>query len=218
MKFKVNLTMNEYDSSESDDTYDSDDSCDSNDVYDGNDEIAYEPGEVSKTKYNIVLCVLYNGRLHGNTDLTVNTHYLTLDRFKPDFWWDVIRNLCKSHNLRYNRLLSEPGSEIFSTHLVIRNYKNIISNKNYIKPEIAECVYLNGDEELVSIIKTIWIRIIQRTWKKIYNLRKEILSKRCKVESFRYREIHGYWPASCNYLPTISGMLSNLPKRSLVLK
>jgi hypothetical protein len=210
--------MNEYYSSESNDNYDSDDSCDSNDNYDGNDEIAYEPGEVSKTKFNIVLCVLYNGHLHGNTDLIVNTHYLTLDRFKPDVWWDVIRNLYKSYNARYNRLLSEPGSENWSDHLVIRNYKNIVSSKNYIKPEIAECLYLKDDEESVSIIKTIWIRLIQRTWKKIFNLRKEVLLKRCKIESFRHREIHGNWPTSCDYLPTISGMLSKLSKRNLVLK
>ena len=208
---------NEYYNYESDDSYDSYDTDDSDDVYDGNDEIAYEPGEVSKTKYNIVLCELYNGGLHGNKDITVNTHYLTLDRFKPDVWWDVIRNLYKSYNERYDRLLSEPGSEILSTHLVIRNYKNIISSKTYIKPEIAECLYLNGDEEFVAIIKTIWIRLIQRTWKKIYNLRKEVLSKRCKIESFRYREIHGYWPHSCNHLPTISGMLSNLSKRHLLV-
>ena len=209
---------NENHSSESDDSDDSNNSDDSYDNYDGNDEIAYEPGEVSNTKYNIVFCELYNGHLHGNTDLIVNTHYLTLDRFKPYVWWDVIRKLYKSYNSRYSRLLSEPGSEIWSAHLVIRNYKNIISSKNYIKPEIAECVYLNGNEEIVSIIKTIWIRLIQRNWKKIFNLRKEVLSKRCKVESFRYREIHGNWPASCNYLPTISGMLSDLPKRDLVLK
>jgi hypothetical protein len=197
--------MDEYHSSDSDE---SDDSNDMYDSYDGNDEIAYEPGEVSKTKYNLVLCVLYNGHLHGNTDLIVNTHYLTLDRFKPDFWWDVIRNLYKSYNARYIRLLSEPAS----THLVIRNYKNIISCKNYIKPEIAECLYLNGEEELVSIIKTIWIRLIQRNWKKIYKIRKEVISKRSEVKSLLYREIHGNWPTSCNYLPTLSGMLSSLSK------
>ena len=191
--------------------YDSDDSDDSDYI----DELLYEPGEVSKTKYNIVFCELYNGFIHGNEDITVNTHYLTLHRFKTfDDNLNVITNLYTLLNARYNRLLLDTVSD----HLVIRNYKNIISSKNYIKPEIAECLYLNGDEELVSIIKTIWIRLIQRTWKKIYNLRKEILSKRCKIESFRYREIHGYWPASCNYLPTILGMLSNLPKRDLFLK
>ena len=208
---------NEYYSSESGDSDDINDSSDSDDSSDGNAEIAYEPGEVSLTKYNIVLCELYNGCLHGNKDLIVNTHYLTINRFKADVWWDVIRNLYKSYNARYNRLLSEPGSEIRSTHLVIRNYKNIISSKNYIKPEIAECLYLNGNEELVSILKTIWIRLIQRTWKKIFKLRKEVLANRCKYQSFRYREIHGNWPTSCNHLPTISGMLSNLPNKRALL-
>ena len=45
---------NENHSSESDDSDDSNNSDDSYDNYDGNDEIAYEPGEVSNTKYNFV--------------------------------------------------------------------------------------------------------------------------------------------------------------------
>jgi hypothetical protein len=203
---------NAYYNSESNDSHDSYDSDDSDDSDDGNDKMSYEPGEASLTKYNIVLCELYNGYLHGNKDLIVNTHYLTINRFKPDVWWDVIRNLYKSYNAQYNRLLFDTVSD----HLVIRNYKNIISSKNYIKPEIAECLYLNGEEEFVSIIKTIWIRLIQRTWKKIYKLRKEILSKRCKITSLQYRERHGTWPASCNSLPTISGMLFALAKRRLL--
>jgi hypothetical protein len=204
---------NEYYNSESNDSHDSDDSYDSVDSDDGNDKIAYEPGEVSLTKYNIVLCELYNGCLHGNKDLMVNTHYLTINRFKPDVWWDVITNLYKSYNARYIRLLSEPGSEKWTDHVVIRNYKNIISSQNYVKPEIAECLYLNGEEEFVSIIKTIWIRLIQRNWKKIYKLRSDVLSKRCKINSLQYRERHGTWPTSCNYLPTLSGMLFSLVKR-----
>lgn len=203
--------MSEDSISESNDSYDSDDSDDSSD--DGNDKIAYEPDEVSLTKYNIVLCELYNVRLHGNKDLIVNTHYLTIRRFKPHVWWSVIANLYKTYNSLYNSLLSEPDTEFGSTHLVIRNYKNIISRKNYIKPEIAECVYLNENEELVSIIKTIWIRLIQRTWKKIYKIRKQVLSERCKLKSLHYREIYGKWQNECFYLPTISGMLSSLSNK-----
>ena len=49
-------------------------------------------------------------------------------------------------------------------HPFIRNYKNIISNTNYIKPEIAEIFYLSGDE-CISILKTFWIRIFVRNCK-----------------------------------------------------
>jgi hypothetical protein len=49
----------------------------------------------------------------------------------------------------------------------IRNFAKIICNKNYIKPEIAECIILPTGET-IAILKTFWIRIIQKVYK-IFN-------------------------------------------------
>jgi len=189
---------------------------DDDDIYEEcDDDILYEPDELSKTKYNIVLCELYNGYIHGNKDINTNSHYLTVNRFKK-FNIDEINSIANIH-LNYYR-----NSRMVNKykHMIIRNYKNIVTRSNYIKPEIAECLYLNGEEEFVSILKTLWIRLIQRTWKKIYKIRQEIFKKRCKIDSILYREIHGKWPIGCNYLPSTSGMLSYLSnnKRDLRLK
>ena len=53
--------------------------------YDSEDyeEQIYDYDEISPTKYNIVLCELYNSKLHGNTNNNdVNNHYLLINRIK----------------------------------------------------------------------------------------------------------------------------------------
>ena len=86
---------------------------------------------------------------------------------------------------------------------------NIITRKNYIKPEITECIYLNTGH-CVAILKTHWIRLIQKKWKNIIKERKTIIKKRCTVKSLRHREITGKWPDDCLFYPQLQGMLSNL--------
>jgi hypothetical protein len=60
---------------------------DTDSEYDSHDEDEidiYEPEEISDTKYNIVLCELYNEIIHGIPDSTsgVEKHYIVTHRFK----------------------------------------------------------------------------------------------------------------------------------------
>jgi hypothetical protein len=50
-------------------------------------------------------------------------------------------------------------------HPYIRNYNKIINSLNYIKPEIMKVILLSTGET-VAILKTCWIRIFQRTWRR----------------------------------------------------
>jgi hypothetical protein len=126
-----------------------------------------------------------------NSDFTIST----IDEFAEYYNDDYYVSCVISHNL-------EP-------HSIIRNYENIISKPDYIKPEIAECIVLET-QHCVAIIKTIWIRLIQRKWKKVYAERKNILRKRMSTASLSTRELTGVWPEYCRYLPSIHGILSNL--------
>jgi len=145
------------------------------------DEIIYEPEEPSSTKYNIVLCELYNTEYHGYIDGEINNHYLSLMRFK---------------NYDYNN---------------INNIREQTPSR--LRLEIAECLYLPSDH-CVSILKTHWLKLIQRTWKKIYRTRKRTLLMRSHPNSLKYREINGRWPNNCSNYPTLRGMLSNLFRTS----
>ena len=190
-------------------------------------------------QFNLVLCELFNSHVHGSDNNTlepVDGHYLLIDVFDgssgtlleddDEFYEDStdddddddyseysnnstgIAAFSNDYNEYYhqtqNIVLSKP-------HKIIRNYKNIIARPDYIKPEIAECLVLPSQHSIV-IIKTIWIKIIQRKWKTIYAEQKNIIKKRMQYSSLKTREITGRWPAQCIHFPTIHGMLSNLLK------
>jgi len=166
----------------------------------------YEPEEISITKYNIVLCELYNTYIHGMTSNTiVKYHYLIICRFKL-FDINDINDIADVYSERYIEFVEDNHVSI-RKHSIYKNYKNIVSNENYIKPEIAECIYLPTNE-CICIIKTFWIKIIQRKWKSILLERKEIIKKRCNPFSIKHKELYGKWPNECLHYPTIKGMLT----------
>ncbi len=85
-------------------------------------------------------------------------------------------------------------------HPIIQNYAYITLQKDYIKIDIVENSVLIGGE-MVSCIKTFWLKIIQRMYKRVYRERKEILRLRSLPRTIQYRERQGKWPKYCCYYP-----------------
>ena len=184
-------------------------------------------------RFNLVLCEILNKHLHGN-DANIDGHYLIINKFDGSTGSAIYSDsgsgsdseaedessdsdsydddnddsslvlFTNDYNDYYHQLVSPTIK-----HSIIRNYKNIIARPDYIRPEIAECIVLPS-QHTVAIIKTIWIKIIQRKWKKVYSERKRIIKMRMNYSSLKTRELTGKWPQSCNYLPTLYRMLSNL--------
>ena len=161
----------------------------------------YEPEEHGLTKYYISISELYNRRLHGNVKSDVLYHYLVYSRFKT-LDMNQINYVANNINNGYLELDNQ-------THDIFRNYTQIITRENYIKPEITDCVYLNTGH-YVAILKTYWLRLIQRKWKNIIKERENIIKKRCTLNSLRHRELTGKWPNDCLHFPQLKGMLSQL--------
>jgi len=186
------MTDLEYTDSEYDSEYDSDDN-----EYTTNNVI-YDAEEENMSRFNISLCELYNPLVHGEEQSTVLYHYLVHTRFKYlDI--DYINNMANNINNEYIYLLNP-------NHSIFRNYRQIITQDNYVKPEIVECIYLETGH-CVAIIKTLWIKLIQRTWKNILRKKEFITRKRRQVNSIIHRELTGKWPIDCLTLPTLKGML-----------
>lgn len=55
----------------------------------------------------------------------------------------------------------------------------------HIKPE---------DGTYTVVIKTVWLRIFQRKWRKWIAEKKAVIKHRMKISSLRHFEIHGRWP------------------------
>jgi hypothetical protein len=190
---------NEYDNSDADDEYDNSDA---------DDDVTYEPEEPSKTRYNIVLCDLHNPTIHGiHPESDVGTHYLVHSRFKQ-FNLEIINANVTTLTRMYLRSFSrQHGRPV--RHPIYKNYDHIVSKANYIKPEIAECIYLET-QECVAILKTFWIRLIQRSWRNVLLRRKRIIQKRSSIQCLNVRQITGKWPAECASYPGLAGMLARI--------
>jgi len=112
------------------------------------------------------------------------------------------------YRYKYSILLKSP-TFMNSCHTVIRNYHNIIKSFYYIQPHIVECVYLPAPgSECVAILKTFWLKIVQRTWKRVYKQRMQLL---CSVPMMRLREIRsGAIVYEKIHIPGLRGMLNGL--------
>jgi hypothetical protein len=159
--------------------------------------------------YKLVIPELYNKYIHGKTthsDQNINGQYMVLQSFKRNNNTNV-GNLFKYINKMssfYRKYYEKNFTNL--KHDIIRNYNHIIKRPNYLNVEICKINYLSGDE-CVCIIKTFWLKIIQRVWKKIYKMRMIIMKKRFKPASLLYRQQTRKWPDDCNYMPSIRGML-----------
>jgi hypothetical protein len=71
-------------------------------------------------------------------------------------------------------------------------------------------LHILPDDSYSVVLKTHWLRVVQRTWKKVYQERKRILINRMVSKNRQYYEIHGQYPCGMNVLPSLNGMLISI--------
>lgn len=146
------------------------------------------------SKLKFAVCEIYNPGIHGHVKKhkeDLYGHYLVTITFKQfpyanetsEYHVNYVIDTLERYYQRYYQ------QQLALQHPFIRNYKNIII-QNGFKLDIIENIYLQGGES-IAILKTFWIRIIQRTWKRIYAERIAIQNKAKSLLKLRSREIGG---------------------------
>jgi len=74
---------------------------------------------------------------------------------------------------------------------------------NIMKLDIAQ------DGTYNVLLKTFWLRLIQRNWKRVFKERKEILQNRAKPNAQYYFSLRGRYPEGLNHLPSIYGLMKS---------
>jgi hypothetical protein len=177
-------------------------------------------------KYDYVLCQIHYPYLHGKTedsDPNIENHYILIGKFNYKTGYEytcyeyeyeddteddtfensipTINDVIKIYKSYYKNFIK---NNHFKPHPTIRNFYNIIFKyNNYIKPEIGQCIVLNTGES-ICILKTFWIRIIQRVWKKVFKNQKTMILNRIK-DAFLYEIGKKKF-----ILPGLKGMLFNI--------
>ena len=87
-----------------------------------------------------------------------------------------------------------------------------LSNFSYVPIENPALhimqLHIRPDSTYSVVLKTHWIKLIQRTWKRIMKERNQIIMKR--VRSNYSFEVNGKWPVELRRLPGLRGSLAYL--------
>jgi hypothetical protein len=182
---------------------------------------------VIKNRFELGLCEIYGPSRHGQFSEECYGHYITIYTHKyqeieyfsesdeendedEDEYWEM-NEIASLHKKVYRAM---PSNKI--THPFIRNYQKIMKNENYIQPEIIEKYFINMEIRgnfyplELAIKKTVWIRIIQRAWKRVYSERCRIIQMIEKNPSLILkRQTHVNFNRR---MPSLYGMLSSLKK------
>ena len=144
-------------------------------------------------KYQLAICELFNPYFHGfdnHSDPSIKSQFLVFElidisdfynnqykessEFLASIYSSMILEILNNHNNNTPHQVNITDIADIThnlpdrlKHPIVRNYANIIKNKNNFTLEIIEKDTLLGNE-MVAYKKTFWLRIFQRKWKKIY--------------------------------------------------
>lgn len=153
-------------------------------------------------KFHIGICELYNEHIHGRTkdsNENIDAHYVVTNiikrsKFMNNGYLNNITNI--KNNLNTITNLNNINKNL---NKIIINYDNIIKNTNYIKLDIFS-IHILDTKECIAVIKTHFIRLIQKHWKNVLKERKRKIQE-CKMfKNLLYREVHGNWIKDIRYL------------------
>ncbi len=106
-----------------------------------------------------------------------------------DLYDDIPKmNSCHLVHIRFKK---------FDYNQITNMYRNLIVQKPTCRLEIAECIYVPSGH-CIAVLKTFWIKIIQRAWKRVFNQRRA-------YSNLRLREVR-----PLQRLNGLRGLLSSL--------
>jgi hypothetical protein len=150
--------------------------------------------------YQLAICEIFNPVIHGEDETSspfINTHFLVYTIVDLSEFYDN-SYLSEQNSLRRYLRARQILHGSLETHPTIRNY-GTVANK-YTRLEIIQSDILSG-QETVAYLKTFWLKIVQRRWKKIYKARQEILQKRKTIQAIQERQRTGKWPTHLLHWP-----------------
>ena len=132
-----------------------------------------------------------------------NKYYFGLSVYEPNTIFQCDKYWLFASNVNISTFYKFPIDDI---QKYLNEYR-CIGSSNLLEPEIMKMHFLESEYNcpIYTVTKkTFWLRLVQRTWKKIYKKRMEFIHKNT-VNMLRKREIGQRF-----MLPNICGMLSYL--------
>lgn len=184
-------------------------------------------------RFKFVVPVLHHpvqGNIPGESAPDIQSHFLCMykcNKFTPKHMQyledatecvqDEMAKLKRKYEFAISPRVHSIGNPDLSLYVpkYIRNYFEVMSSA-LCSPQIGEVIKLKTGEKVV-VLKTTWLRLVQRRWRNVMHMRHKIERMRAHPESILVREKTGLWPSECRVLPSLNGMLSHInPDNTLI--
>ena len=131
-----------------------------------------------------------------DTEKVDGKHYIGVCRYFP------------THQLLLYANAIRPGTFFKHSYTHSLSYLQLYSVFKVYRPSIDIMqLHILNDTTYDVVIKTHWLRLIQRTWKSVFHMRKIVMKKRMNLHSIRLFEVSAKYPPDATYIPTLKGML-----------
>ena len=137
-------------------------------------------------KFQLAICERFQINIHGadeKSTTNITEHFLINTMMELSEFYD---NSYKDEERRIQRYWRRSP---------------LLYNQKFIRLEIIQADQLKPGEEHVAYLKTFWLRIVQRCWKKVFKARKELLLKRSSIKALQERQRTGQWPIGLRDYP-----------------
>jgi hypothetical protein len=132
-----------------------------------------------KEPLQLGICEFYNPYLHGPCDPHIMNHLL--------FMWDI--PLSEFYDNSYKDFMATYPHPIRRYVGNIRAYDAIVNRPDkYPLLDVVQTITMEPGGECIAIIKTFWIRLVQRRWKRIFAERRARLARLMKPYGLLKRE------------------------------
>ena len=132
---------------------------------------------------HLAYCELFHRDLHGfiaDSCPNIEGFFITIITIKNPYFFS------RNKEAEFHVKMQLEKSKTIQPHPLIRNFS--IIQKKSIEPQIVEKIILNTGES-ICILKTFWLKCIQRKWKKICKYNKNIIKERKKIKNIKNNEL-----------------------------
>jgi hypothetical protein len=160
------------------------------------------------TNFKLALVEPYLPLKHGVLDEKYDSmygQYLIVDQIDTNEFYKTMPDVLTEIEMirkMYKKNLQNLKNELHTTklHPFIKNYEQMVVSPNHFQVQLIQPVTISTgpnewDNYSTAVIKTHWIRLIQRRWRE--TLRRRVQAKK-NMKNLQIRETTGSWPDECN--------------------
>jgi len=144
------------------------------------------------SRYQLSVINKFNENLYGelpNNLKIINNHFINETNVTLNEFINEIKDIRKYENNIKNGIVEK----YYTNEDILNSLLNVVNSRYLFGLQIIQHIEIN--DYYLAVIKTHWIRLIQKRWKNVFKQRR---NAKKNLFNLRHREIYGKFPDSCN--------------------